>query len=151
LTPSGGIVGRATNSTPAAGHIGEKKESEVLVASAVPLTSSVVGNVTYIDLDPGQWMVYPNVLFTYGATTSITHLQAGGSTSSAALNNTERSSHSFPGGVVPGTLIPMGWACPEVEVKVPAASTTRVYLVAYGVFTVSTLSAYGKIKAIRIS
>lgn len=149
LTPTGGIAGVANNGSPTAGQVGEVISSAVAIGSAVALTTNVVANVTSITLTPGDWNVCGCVLFTYGATTNITQVQGSTSDTTAALDSDERFSLTYPSGIVPGTLVPLGGATPTREVKVAQSTTATVYLVAQSVFTVSTCSAYGKIWARR--
>jgi hypothetical protein len=140
--------GRNDNTATAAGYIGEVISSTIASGSAVALSNGVQTNITSITLTAGDWDVFGNVLFTYGSTTNITHLQGSTGTVSATIDTTARFAF-VSSGFVPGTTSPTGYTVPAQQVKVANGATQVVYLVGYGSFTVSTLSAYGKIWARR--
>jgi len=119
--------------------------STVAVGSAVSLTTNTAANVTSISLPAGEWDISGNVLFSPAATTSITAL-AGNSGATSATQNAVTGFHSRFSAIV-GGAVTVGQAIPTNRVSIN--STTTYYLVAYSLFTVSTLGAYGTIYANR--
>lgn len=150
-----GITGTTTNNNVGAGGIGEFITASVVAGSAVPLTTATGANITSISLTAGDWDVSAIADFTPAATTSITVLQAGlGTTTAVLLGQT--------GGGGVGTDPASIWTQPAtvpgagpINIDVPAVrvslgSTTTIFFVANCTFTVSTLSAYGTIRARRV-
>lgn len=148
ITPSQtkGILGTNTNNYADAGSVGEYLSASVTSASAVSLVTTVSKNVTSIALTAGDWWVGGAVAFTYGATTSITHIQGSASQASNTLDADIKFSMPMAA-FVPGANSPMAQSVPVTRVILAAPAT--IYLVAYGTFTVSTLSAFGHIFARR--
>lgn len=140
-----GITGTVAGGNAPAGAIGEYYASSVVLASAVSLSSATAKNVTSISLPAGDWDVEGTVLFTYGATTSITSLFG-----SISLTSNTTTGFAFShrcAAFVPGTA-PMGYVVPRLRVSI--SSPTTVYLIAVAGFTVSTCAAYGIIEARRV-
>lgn len=156
-SPSMGSPGQApgsnTNDSAAAGNVGELITATVAAGSAVSLTTATSANVTSISLTAGDWDVSAQVVHNAAATTSITLLQIGISATSATLPTQvggsgigtdplgiERRAASVPAGALTTAVGP---------VRVSLAATTTIYLVANDTFTVSTMSAYGTLRARR--
>ena len=141
------IEGTTTNDNAAAGSVGEVIEA---TAGPTSITTATAKTIASITLTAGDWDVWGNMIFTPAATTSIT--QYG--TSISATTNTFDGSNSGGAGalvvtpaVVPGTqiLIQNGG-----KKRVSIAAGATYYLVALGVFTVSTMTASGYIAARRV-
>lgn len=157
------ISGTPTNDNAAAGFLGEYIQSTVASGSAVALTTATTANVTSIALTPGDWDIDCQVEFSPAATTSVTQ-------SNAAMSLTSATLPTQPGGAVGrATLGPEPIITFNQAAAVPAAGyalapttvrctvsqaapgvTVTVYLVAQATFTVSTMSAFGSIRARRI-
>lgn len=148
------IQGTPTNDNALAGDIGEYISSTVASGSAVSLTTATPANVTSISLTAGDWDIDGTIDYTPGATTSITVLNA-------AVSLTTNTLSTQPGGSGLGsdplTVLTQAAAVPNGTVTVSSPTvrlsinqTTTVYLVASGTFTVSTLAAYGTIRARRV-
>lgn len=141
------VHGVTTNSSAAAGLVGEYISSTVLVGAAVALTTATPATVTSISLTAGDWDVSANVAFNPAAGTTITVQTGGISTTAATLpvspgagayatfaaSFTASASDVFPVGVT----------------RLSLAGTTTVYLVAQASFGTSTMGAYGFIGARR--
>lgn len=151
---SAGIIGTATNDSAAAGAIGEFVTATVASGSAVSLTTATAADVTSISLTAGDWDVSAQVVHNAAAGTSITILQIGISVTTATLPTQAggsgigtdplaifRVAASIPGGALTTSVPP---------VRVSLAATTTIYLVVSDTFTVSTMSAYGTIRARRV-
>jgi hypothetical protein len=143
------VQGTNTNDNAASGYVGEYVSSSVGVGSSVSLTSSVAANVTSISLTAGDWDVHGNVVAVSAGTTTSTAFIGAISTTSATLPTlpngggtaSRNSSTSVTGD---GSAYNIG------NVRISLSATTTVYLVAFSIFTTSTMSAYGFIGARRV-
>jgi len=150
----GGIVGSTTNDSATAGNIGELITATVAAGSAVSLTTATSANVTSISLTAGDWDVSAQVDHLAGGTTSITLCQIGISATTATLPTQAGGSGigTDPLGIlrVPAS-VPAGTFSTSVgPVRVSLSATTTIFLVVNDTFTVSTMSAYGTIRARRM-
>lgn len=155
------ITGTPTNDSAPAGFLGEYIQSTIPTGSAVALTTATPANLTSIALTSGDWDVDCQVEFTPAASTSVTQSNAAMSLTSATLS-------TQPGGTVGiATLGPepiltvnqaaavpaAGYAIAPTTARVTVAqsnNTATVYLVAQATFTVSTMAAFGSIRARRV-
>lgn len=151
---SSNIPGTTTNDSAAAGNVGEFVTATVAVGAAVALTTATTTNVTSISLTAGDWDLSGQVDFNPGATTSITVLQGGVSLTTATLAGQAGGAGL---GTDPTLVITQPAAVPVGQVHIQAgpvrlsiSATTTVFLVAQGTFTVSTLAAFGTIRARRV-
>ena len=140
--------GTATNDSAASGDIGEIVESEILVGSAVSLTSGAAANVTSISLTAGDWDVWGNVVYNPAGTTTLSLEVAWISTTSATLPTSPNKGAITNIWNAPGAGNADSLSAGMRRISV--ASTTTVYLGAFAVFAVSTCSAYGYIGARRV-
>jgi len=157
ISPLGGgaLTGVQTNSSAPAGAVGELITATVASGSAVALTTTVGANVTSISLTAGDWDITSNMDFTFGATTSVTSMQGGISLTSATLASqaggsglgTDPSAAFATAAQVP-TALPSSLDIGPVRLSI--AATTTVFMVAQCSFTVSTLAAFGTIRARRM-
>ena len=147
-------VGTATNNNAAAGQIGEFVTATVAVGSAVALTTGVTANVTSISLTAGDWDASGVVDHNIAVGTSVTQINSGISLTSATLAaqtgggglGTDPNAMLTYAAMVPGAGIVQG----SPLVRISLAATTTVFLVAQDTFTLSTISAYGTIRARRV-
>jgi hypothetical protein len=137
-----------TNDNASAGNAGEYISSTIATGASVALTNGVTANVTSISLTAGDWDVTGVVDFTFGATTSYTNLAGGVSTTSATLGAQDSFFDFETPAEVPTAANDPAWVVPTVRLSLSA--TTTVYLVAQAAFTVSTLKAYGTLRARRM-
>lgn len=142
------LKGTNTNDAAAAGYVGEVITSTIAVGSAVSLTTGVQANVTSISLTAGDWDVSGVVLMDSGATTNITRVTAGTSSTSATADVTKGYYSHIHSGYVPGGG--QFRAMPLNTSRFSLSGTTTIYLVALANFTVSTCTAYGTISARRV-
>jgi hypothetical protein len=137
-------VGSLTNT----GGVGEYFESVVPFGSAVALTTATAKTVTSISLTAGDWDVDCNVAFLPATSTSITALYAGISLANNLLDTTLGRFAGFTmAAVVTGTI---NSGIPVPPLRFSLSGTTTVFMVAQSSFTVSTMSAYGIIRARRV-
>ena len=147
-------VGTATNNNAAVGQIGEFVTATVASGAAVALTTAVAANVTSISLTAGDWDISAQVDHLIAATTSVTQLNASISLTSATLSGqpggaglgTDATAVSSFAAMVPAANITQGVAL----VRLSVAATTTVFLVVQDMFTLSTISAFGTIRARRV-
>lgn len=142
------IKGTNTNNNAAAGDVGEYIESTIAVGSAVSLTTGVVTNITSISLTAGDWDVSGVIIMDSGATTNVTRVSAGTSSTSATADITKGYYSHIHSGYVPGGG--QFRAMPLNTSRFSLSGTTTIYLVALANFTVSTCTAYGTISARRV-
>jgi hypothetical protein len=148
ITSGSGVAcaGTTTNDSAAAGYIGEYVTASVASASSVSLTSTTTANITSISLTAGDWDVDGIVDYTAAGTTVVTALKQGSSSTSATLGATDTFSTADLGLTGPANdpaiVIP--------TVRYSLSTTTTIYLVTNAVFSVSTLKAYGTIRARRV-
>lgn len=144
------IVGTTAVGNAAAGSVGEYVSSIIASGSAVALTTGNTANVTSISLTAGDWDIWGNTFFLPAATTNVTFCLGGWNTASATLSFVADKANIVTytsGGVVTGGVNIAGGM---FQGRLNISSTTTVYLVAQGNFTVSTLSAWGSIQARRV-
>lgn len=143
------IVGVTTNSSAAAGSVGEYISSNIASGSAVSLTTNTAANVTSLSLTAGDWDVWGNIGFAAAGGTVPVAYFTGINTTSATIPSdagsgacTLESGQTFSAGA--SNIITAGFT------RILIATTTTVYLVAKAQFTTSTMTAYGFIGARRV-
>lgn len=144
-----GILGTTTNDDAAAGYVGEFISSNIVSGSAVSLTTGMITNVTNISLTAGDWDVYGLGATVAGAGTITTNFIVGISLTSATFDaiSPNRARHQIVDGNFSANA---NLAFPTGNCRINVGSTTTVYLVVRGDFSVSTLGAYGYIAARRV-
>lgn len=140
------LYGAADNSSAPAGYVGEIVNSGV-AATTVSLTSGTPANATSITLTAGDWELSGGFVVQPAATTSMTFIGGGPSTTSATLPSGYLSSRISYAAFVPGVNI-IGFAWPTQRFSL--ASTTTIYCVVQANFTVSTCTGGGYIQARRL-
>lgn len=149
MSPDTGCVlsGTPTNDSAAAGKIGEYVSSNLLVGSAVALTTATSKTVTSISLTAGDWDVTGTVAFAPAAGTLIVDMKGG-----ISQTNNTLATLSDTAALVDIPLSPsagVGATIPVGTSRISLSGTTTIYLVAQCTFTVSTNAAYGFISARR--
>lgn len=152
------IKGASDGSSSAAGYVGEKISQTKLRSAAAAMTTATPLNVTAspLSLTAGRYEIYAIVGVLPGATTSITTIDVGISTTSATLSGADTIGVQDVNGQVRikdsrAAFVP---GANDLTQEIPLAyisvnQATTLYLVAQAAFTVSTLSVYGSIVAIR--
>lgn len=145
----GQIPGTTTNDNASAGNIGEYVESVVPTGSAVSITTATAKDVTTISLTAGDWDISANVSYNGTSTTSFTVVTASISTSA---NTTDFTNGRASVLTIPATVAGAGddYALPVQPVRFSLSATTTIHLVAQAVFTASTTTAFGIIRARRV-
>lgn len=140
-------AGTVTNDNAATGGIGELLTAALAVGSATSLVTATAKTIVSVSLTAGDWDVDGVVNFLPAATTSLTELSAGAS----STDNTLGADGTFIGDTIAAAVlgaVTLRKAIPTQRFSL--ASTTTVYLVGSATFTVSTLTAYGSIRARRV-
>lgn len=140
-------LGTTTNDAAIAGGVGELLSGTVATGASVSLTTATAANITSVSLTAGDWDVTSVVDYNPGATTSITQLSQGVSSTTATLGAQDTFSQTSVAANVPGANV---IALPTPVTRISLAATTTIYLVAKATFTVSTLTAFGTIRARRV-
>lgn len=143
------LTGTTTNDSAAAGKIGEYMEATVASGSGVSLTTNTAATVTSLTCTPGEWDVETMGGFTAAGTTTLGTLVCGASLTTNTLPDELNQTTAVRTQVVTGGLTPRVVG-PIRNVKVGSGTTTVVYLVVSAIFGVSTLTAFGKIRARRV-
>lgn len=138
--------GTVAAAEPVAGTLGEELSAELVIGSAVSLTTATPKTITSLLLTPGDWDLTGIVTFVPAATTSITRLTQSISTTTNTHGNNKQKRSQSQAAVVPNAEVISD--TPTVRVNISA--NTTYYLVAEAVFTVSTMTAYGYLRARRI-
>jgi hypothetical protein len=148
-TFTGQLIGKgtATNDSAAAGYIGEYISSQVLVGSAVTLTTATAANVTSISLTAGDWDVEGTVALDYSASPAVSYFLAWISTTSATNPTVPNSGAYYCDGGA-GAYNAVGKVTPVGRTRISLSGTTTVYLSVQETFT-GTIKAYGFIGARR--
>ncbi len=154
LTGPTSIGGTTANDAATAGFVGEQSSTNLATASAVSLTTATAATVITRSLTAGDWDVSGIVVFKPAATTSVTIWAAALSLTTNAVpsiigqpSGNEVLVQNAAAAFVPGAndfcvVIP--------PTRVSLNSTTNLFLTSKATFTVSTLAAYGSIRARRV-
>lgn len=149
LSRSGGggvpVEGTNTNDNAAAGYVGEYIESEVLVGSAVSLTTNVTANVTSISLTAGDWDVHGSISFVVSIGTNA--IRGGINTTSATLPTIPGKGAYF---ALNDSAATDSQTVPGLTRRISLSGTTTVYLVVRATFGSGVCNAYGIIWARRV-
>lgn len=145
ISNGGQIPGTATNNNASAGNIGEYISASVASGSAVAVVSATYKTITSISLTAGDWDVDTFVGTVVAAGTIISAIAVGASLTDN-VQATELSNTIIYNPLIANNVPAFGGCTTRFSL----ASTTTIYLVAAVVFTVSTASAFGQIKARRV-
>lgn len=147
-TSGAGIQGKTSGANAAAGNIGEVVSSQVLLTSAVALTTNTAMVITSMSVTAGDWDITGNIVITGGNTTNIgTIIGYATTTLSASLPDPSLRAASFVGNTI-NAAGNIGLVVPTIRVNV--TTTTTVYLYMYTNFTVSTAAGCGGLIARRV-
>jgi len=144
------LRGSQTNDSATAGDVGELISGTVAANTTSLSTGSTanVGTNTNITLTAGDWDCTGVVNFTFGATTSITNLAGGISTTTATLPAQDSYFDYETSAIVPTGSAVATWVVPTVRIS--ASGSTPVFLVSQATFTVSTIKVGGTIRCRRM-
>jgi hypothetical protein len=150
-------IGSLTGVNAASNVVGYVQSSTLARASAVSLTTATPANViASITIPAGSWMISGAIGFIPAATTSVTQLQAAVSKTTAALPaNTAEALTDGTGQYLTVINTAANVLGADYVLPIPAypfftSTSVTVFLVAQAAFTVSTLTAFGSLYALRI-
>lgn len=131
--------------------LGSEIVSRVLIGAAVSLTTATAADVTSITLGVGIWEVSGTVGFTKNTGTLVTELNTAVNTTSATLPTfpsagTATAQKTGGAGNTANSGIQPAGPCRITVIS----GTQNVYLVTQATFTVSTMAAYGEIRAVKV-
>jgi hypothetical protein len=149
FSSTSGIIGTTTNNSAAAGSVGELIFAELLNGSGqdLQITTNTLTNMLTISLTAGDWDVWASVVFEAGGATLVTHLVSGISLVSVTLPDI-----AYLGSYTVATALNLNsgnQSCSPAQRPISLTTTTNLYLVVKGIFTVSTLFVVGGIYARR--
>lgn len=145
-TIGNGLLGTATNDTPAAGYIGEPMSASVASGSAISLTTDTSANLTSLSLTAGDWIVQGWAWFNFGGGGSTTVQGAWISTTSATRPTPPTDGQTQTCFTAFGADISVVTGQKSLRL----ASTTTVYLGVRSTFAGMTCGAYGLMTARRM-
>lgn len=151
-TPNGQIPGTNTNDNAIPGDIGEVKSVQRVFANRTSLTNNTAANIiaTTLDIGPGQWRLSAMNFYFPAATTVVSLLQGGISSTTATLPSIDsiggyvQTSNQF-------TSLGNGHALviPSIVVNVAAGTIVSYFLVTNQSFSTSTMDVCGWLQAER--
>jgi hypothetical protein len=145
------LRGRTDGLEPAAGDVGEYLTAVLAAGAATALVTSTPKTIVSLPHSAGDWDTWGAAGFLPAATTNVT-LQAAGisgvdNTLPAQDDGTRTDIPSAP--YVPGANV--GCRLPVAMRRLLTAAPSTLFLIGVATFTVSTMSAYGRIQARRRS
>ena len=152
ITPSqtNGIVGTTTNNNANALSVGEYVSGTLAVGSATSLSTGTAKTIISISLTAGDWDVAATGYILPAATTQVASV-------ASSISQTNNTLDTANGSIVVNALGNMVVATfstehgvPVVPVRISLSGTTTIYLVMSATFSVSTMTAYGNIRARRV-
>ena len=142
------LLGVTDGSDAVAGDVGEHKESEVLVGSAVSLVTATAKDITSLALTPGDWDVWGVIDMNPAGTTTMSSVEGWISSTSATAPTKPNKGALFHYQQSFGAGLAQDFPVPGRRFSITA--NTTIYLSVKASFAVSTLSAYGFIQARRV-
>lgn len=142
FTSTTGIIGTTTNNNAAAGSVGEAIFGQVLAASAITLTSTVLANLITLSLTSGDWDIYGNAFFFNAGTLSAV-------VASISLSSATNPDQSLIGAINPFTALMTNTGLTAPTQRISLATTTNVYLVVDAVFATGSTTCCGTMLARR--
>lgn len=145
----GQIPATATNDNAAAGCVGEHIQGDLLAGSKISLTTGVVANIVSIPLTAGDWDVDAWCNLTPGATTNFVSGCLSISFVSATHNFNAFHWNQIIAPTPAGSVINNNFNFVTPSPRILLSAPATLYLVVSSNFTVSTMQAYGSIRARR--
>lgn len=134
--------------TATSGNVGELVSSNIAAGSAISLTSPTPANVSSINVPTGRWRITQTSTFNFGTATNATDLISSMSQTSGTPDTTTGGAYGKLLGSYTGTGTLMTVNAGPLYVQF--AAPTTMFHVVRGIFTISTIVAYGIIQAERM-
>ena len=142
------VIINTTGIPPLPGTIGEQIQSFVGAGSSVSLSIGVPKTITSLMLTTGIWDVTSITSFSTGGSLSATTLISGISTTSGMYTGTTNGDNLLYTNAFPQAGSNQPITIPQFRINV--TTNTTYYLVASAIFSSGTLSAFGRISAVRV-
>ena len=145
----GQLPGTVTNDNASTGNVGQLISSNIVSGSAVSLTTATPLDITTISLTAGDWDVQGNCTSNPAGSTTTSVFICSISTTLNTLNTIPSDSSGFG---LNNASQPAGGAQTIVtdSARLSLSATTTIHLVTQASFAVSTMGAYGKLRARRV-
>ncbi len=140
--------GTATNDSASAGYIGEYISSAVGSAGAVSVSNNTYADVTSITLSAGDWDVSCMVAYKAAAITGTQFFSGIGTATGNNGAGLVEGDTAVTSPYAPTAASANAFTVPAVRVSI--TGSTVYYLKAYALYTVGTLTAFGRISARRV-
>lgn len=127
-----------------ADHAGDYVEGSLASGSATALTTGTAKTIASISLPAGDWDVSGVVGYTPAGTTSVTRYSSSISLTTNTVGAEGQANINVFAAFVSGGFT-VNYPTPVVRLSL--AVTTTIYLVGFADFTVSTMTAFGRIRA----
>ena len=142
------LVGTTTNNNAAAGSVGEYVSAALASGSATSLAVGTAKTIISISLTAGDWDVTGCLDLIGAATTQINYVLPSISLTTNTTGPFTNPTYTLGGQVIASYALNTSFPC--LTTRVSLASTTTIYLVALVGFGVSTLTAFGSLRARRM-
>ncbi len=142
------MIGRIDGIAASAGLLGEVLSSNV-VSSTTNLTSNQYNDCTSLAITPGSWEVGGTVCFAPAATTSVTVSNAGYSTTSGNSSSGLTEALNLLTYTEAADVHAADYCFVVPTSHINLSATTTYYLKAKAVFTLSTMTCGGTLRALR--
>jgi hypothetical protein len=146
----GAYTGTSTNDSAPTGGIGESITAAILPASPTTLTTATTTNLTSVTLSAGDWDVEAVAGFIPTSTTSITQLLATISNANNTVSIDPGLTGEFHTAANVMGVPTLGITVNTARSRLSISTSTTFFLNVFTAFTVSTLKAFGSIRARRV-
>lgn len=149
------LLGSNSSGDAGAGYVGEILSQTIVAVSAVSLSTGVQANVATITLTAGDWDVTGTIQFAFGSGTTVAYARASVSTTTGTVSATSPSAWNSGGSLSDVAGVGTGGAgasaaIPTTRMTIANGATTQIWLVTQSAFSVSTLGAFGLLRARRM-
>lgn len=145
---AGQYPGEPTTGNATAGNVGEYIESVIPVGSPISVVTGTAKTITSISITAGDWDIDVIGYFIPAATTAVQFLTSGWSLTTNTLDTTAGrfNQNGYSSLVTGGPYM----CSPVPPARLSISSTTTVFMIGQANFTVSTMTAWGIIRARRV-
>jgi hypothetical protein len=152
---AGQLLGTNTNDDAGTGYVGELESESLAVGSANALSTGIAENLvgTTLGLSAGHWRISGSVAFVGASGTTVSQINVSLSTTTGTLAGNSVPDSSGQIWVQRQLNVTLGTneecvVLPTYDVKL--SGSTTLFIVVRAAFAVSTLSAYGRVQAVRV-
>jgi hypothetical protein len=146
--PTAVLLINITGIPPLAGTLGQQVRSYLPSAGAVSLSNNAATTITSIALTPGIWDITGIASFTTSGSLTITTMIAGLSIVGNGFVGNAQGDNTFNSNAFPVSGADQPIYIPAYRVNL--ASNQTYYLIGLADFSLGSISAYGRISAVRV-